>query len=148
MRLLLCLLALVLTAPLTAHAAERVYAAPMAKPVAAPPSTRAERVLEAADVQRYREIFRLQAKGKWRAADTHIKALDNKLLLGHVLHQRYMHPTDYRSRYSELRGWLKKYADHPGAKRLYRLAVKRRGKARYPKRPIPASRKRSAKSDV
>ncbi|MEM6835008.1 MAG: transglycosylase SLT domain-containing protein, partial [Pseudomonadota bacterium] len=86
--------------------------------------------------------------GKWRAADTHIKALDNKLLLGHVLHQRYMHPTDYRSRYSELRGWLKTYADHPGAKRLYRLAVKRRGKARYPKRPIPAARKRSAKSDV
>ena len=31
----------------------------------------------------------------------------------------------YRSKYLELYYWLKKYNDHPQAKRIYRLAVKR-----------------------
>ena len=39
--------------------------------------------------------------------------------------QRYLHPKCYRSEYLELYSWLKKYNDHPQARRIYRLAVRR-----------------------
>ena len=82
-------------------------------------------VLSAADAVLYRRIFDLQENGEWSRADREIKRLRNPLLMGHVLYQRYMHPTKYRSKYEELHLWLKDYADHPGAARLYALAVKR-----------------------
>jgi len=74
----------------------------------------------------YDEIFTLQEDGKWTRADRLIKQLDDDLLIGHVLYQRYMHPTGYRAKWSELRDWLKQYADHPNAWRAYKLAEKRR----------------------
>jgi hypothetical protein len=89
------------------------------------------------DAQLYREIFALQAGGNWKAADERIAGLDDRVLLGHVLFQRYMHPTAYRSKYKELKAWMADYADHPGADRVYRLAMKRRpGGAAKPKRPV------------
>ena len=45
--------------------------------------------------------------------------------MGHVMAQRYLHPTKYRSRYKELKAWMAKYADHPDAPRLYKLAKRR-----------------------
>ena len=45
--------------------------------------------------------------------------------MGHVLSQRYLHPSCYRSDFVELTHWLKRYNDLPQAKRIYRLAVKR-----------------------
>ena len=93
-------------------------------------------VLGREDVERYRRIFDLQEDGKWREADRLIKELDDRLLMGHVLAQRYLHPTKYRSRYKELKAWLDAYHDHPQAKRLYKLALKRRPKNwKYPHRP-------------
>lgn len=83
-------------------------------------------VLDDLDVARYREIFAVQEDGKWREADRLIARLSNDMLMGHVLYQRYMHPTDYRSRYDELAAWMKQYADLPGAARIYRLAQSRR----------------------
>ena len=88
-------------------------------------------ILNDADAELYREIFRLQRKGQWRKADKAIKQLSDSILLGHVLHQRYMHPRRYRARYKELRGWMKKYRDHPDAKRVYQLALKRRPAKRW-----------------
>ena len=93
-------------------------------------------VLSKKDVARYQRIFELQEQARWRKADKLIKRLDDKILMGHVLLQRYMHPTGYRSRYSELAGWLKRYADHPAAWRVYKLARRRQGKARAPRKPI------------
>ena len=56
--------------------------------------------------------------------------------MGHVLAQRYLHPTKYRSRYNELERWLRYYADHPEARRIYRLAIIRKGKSsRRPQKP-------------
>jgi soluble lytic murein transglycosylase-like protein len=78
------------------------------------------------DVARYARIFELQEDGKWQAADAEIARLNDKLLLGHVLHQRYMHPTAYRSSYAELKRWLTQYADHPNADVIYKLARKRK----------------------
>lgn len=94
-------------------------------------------ILSPADVSRYRVVFKLQQTGEWKAADKIIKTLDDKILMGHVLAQRYLHPTKYRSRYKELKGWLDKYADHPEAGRLYKLALKRRPKNwKLPKEPV------------
>lgn len=82
-------------------------------------------VLGAADRSRYAEIFRLQDMGDWPAADRRIAELSDRLLMGHVLAQRYLHPTAYRSRFDELSGWLELYPDHPQARRIHRLARKR-----------------------
>lgn len=95
-------------------------------------------VLSDQDVARYREIFNLQEKGAWKKADAKISALENDILMGHVLYQRYLHPTAYRSKFSELKKWMAFYADHPNASKIYRLAQKRRPRrASNPVRPIP-----------
>lgn len=110
-------------------------------PIEAPPQpveVRVPRILSEEDVQLYREIFRLQENGNWRPADKLRKELDNKVLMGHVLFQRYMHPTKYRSRYTELRDWMSHHADQPEAGRIYRLARRRKpANARSPKAPTP-----------
>ena len=88
------------------------------------------------DPQLYQNIFALQENAKWRRADKLIKQLEDTTLMGHVLYQRYMHPTGYRARWTELRDWLKNYADHPGAWRVYKLAQKRKPRGvSMPKRP-------------
>jgi len=93
-------------------------------------------VLSKKDIARYQRIFELQDQARWKQADKLIKQLDDPILMGHVQFQRYMHPTGYRSNYSELAAWLKRFADHPAAWRVYRLARKRQGKARAPRRPL------------
>lgn len=96
------------------------------------------RVLSDEDAARYAEIFRLQKDGQWSAANRLIEQLENDILMGHVKYQRYMHPTDYRSSYIELRNWMASYADHPNANRIYRLALRRRpANYKYPEKPEP-----------
>lgn len=82
--------------------------------------------LSAADIGRYQQIFALQHDKNWQAADKVIANLDNDLLMGRVLAQRYLHPTGWRSTYKELRTWLDNYNDHPAASRLYWLSKKRK----------------------
>jgi len=96
--------------------------------------------LNAADAARYRLIFDHQEAGKMAAADAIIATLDDNVLMGQVLAQRYLHPTAYRSRYRELKAWLKAYRALPPAKRIWRLAIKRKPKgvrrpARYQRKP-------------
>lgn len=96
--------------------------------------------LSESDIRSYKRIFDLQADGKWIAADREMLALTDHRLLGHVLFQRYMHPTAYRSRFDELRSWLDLYADHPGAERIHALALQRMpAGARPPRKPVRAS---------
>ncbi len=83
-------------------------------------------VLSAEDIKRYQNIFHFQKSGNWDLAKKYIYQLDNDILMGHVLYQKYMHPTLYRSSYIELSNWLKEYRDLPGANRIYKLAKKRR----------------------
>ena len=90
------------------------------------------------DVARYRDIFDLQARAKWTQANALIARLYDPILMGHVLYQRHMHP-NYRSRWRELREWLRLYADHPGARHIYALAKYRKPRrAVMPKQPPPA----------
>lgn len=94
------------------------------------------RPLSQGDADLYADIFALQKDGRWSAADKKIKLLGDNLLLGHVLYQRLMHPTAYRSKYKELKDWMGHYADHPGANKVYALALRRRpSNWRYPIKP-------------
>ena len=77
------------------------------------------------DAALYQAIFAAQSAGNWEAADAAMAKLDDQRLRGHVLFQRYMHP-GYKANFTELRDWMRDYADHPGADRLYRLATSRK----------------------
>ena len=98
------------------------------------------------DADLYKQIFALQQQGKWTQADTLIKKIDNKIILGHVYYQRYMHPTAYRSSYKELHLWMKQYADHPNATKIYKLAQKRRPSSGW--KPLPKPIRPTVPSDL
>ena len=103
--------------------------------------TNLPRVLSEADVERYRQIFALQENGDLHKAAHFIEQLENTILLGHVQAQKYLHPTAHRSSYMELKLWLDDYADHPQARRIYRLAMRRKpADYKSPHKPIPAMR--------
>lgn len=85
-------------------------------------------ILSKTDAIRYQRIFELQKLGNLTAAQKFIAQLENRILVGHVLAQKYLHPTAHRSTFIELTNWLEQYADHPDSRRLYRLALKRRPK--------------------
>ena len=95
-----------------------------------------KKLLSVEDVENYRKIFTYQENCKWKIANKYIFKIENKILLGHVLAQRYLHPKCYRSKYLELYYWLKEYSDLPQAKRIYRLAIKRMPEGyKSPKQP-------------
>lgn len=79
-------------------------------------------VLSQADVDRYRRIFALQARGRFSDADVVVRSLESQLLLGYVLQERYLSASYGKASFRELRSWLDQYADHPGAHKIYRLA--------------------------
>ena len=75
---------------------------------------------------------------EWKKVDNLIKGLSNKILLGNVYAERYLHPTGWRSSYTDLKKWLDKYNDHPDATRITRIALKRKPKnLKSPKKPTP-----------
>ena len=74
------------------------------------------------DKKYYGRIFEYQKAGRWAEADELINKIDNPKLVGHVLYQRYMHPTKYRSSFNELVARLDFYNDLPNANEIYRLA--------------------------
>jgi len=82
-------------------------------------------VLSKADAARYAALFALQEAGRWGAADAGMEKLGDPLLIGHLLAQRYLHPTAYHSSFAELAAWLERYRDHPDAPRIFALARKR-----------------------
>ncbi|MGB2344983.1 MAG: lytic transglycosylase domain-containing protein, partial [Candidatus Puniceispirillaceae bacterium] len=94
--------------------------------------------LGAADVIQYKRLIELQKNGKMKQAIREMGRLKDPVLKGHLLAQRYLHPTAWRSSYKELSSWLAAYNDHPDASRLYWLAKRRKPKnARSPKAPKP-----------
>ena len=95
-------------------------------------------VLSQADVTRYQDIFDLQEAGKLKQAATIIADVENPLLMGHVLSQKYLHPTAWRSSFKELSNWLSYYNDHPAASRISWLAKKRKPK----NAPLPTAPKK------
>lgn len=85
----------------------------------------------------YRQIFAAQKLGQMTKAKKLQKKLSNDVLMGHVLFERYLHPTAYRSSYKELKSWMAHYHDHPGANRIYKLALRKRTRgSAYPDKPV------------
>ncbi len=74
------------------------------------------------DEKTYARIFALQGKGDIAGADKEIELISDDRLMGHVLYQRYMHPKAYTSSFEELQSWMEKYADQPGADKIYAMA--------------------------
>lgn len=119
-------------------AAQTVAAAQQSLTVPAPAMTvDLPSVLGNEDIDRYQRIFDFQADGEWAKADREIARLKDKLLAGHLLHQRYTHPTGYNASYQELSEWMAKYRDHSGADEIYRAALKKKGrKDKAPAAPL------------
>jgi len=85
-------------------------------------------ILNSSDLKLYKEVFDYQEKGLWEKAEKSLNVIDNKILMGHVIYHRLMHPSKYRASYYELSDWLLEYKDHPGARRAYKLALRRKPK--------------------
>lgn len=80
------------------------------------------------DLALYRKAFDLQAKGKFTLANLAIIELNDPLLMGALLSQRYLHK-DYKASYEELTAWLDDYSDMPEAGKIYDLAKTKHTKA-------------------
>ena len=94
-------------------------------------------ILDGVDRETYRKLFAATERGNFKEADRLAAQLRDKRLMGHVLHVKYMGP-HYRTSYAELRDWLAKYNDHPGAADIHKLALMRRpASAAAPERPLP-----------
>ena len=117
--------AIALAVPVTHAQATKEQAALSAPETGDDASVSVPLALSKRDAELYEQIFAVQEQGRWKDADNLISRLSDDLLMGHVLAQRYLHPTAYRSRYKELKDWLALYADHPQAPRIYKLALQR-----------------------
>ena len=103
------------------------------------------KLLTSKDIKIYKKIFEIQKlpiknkKSKeWKKVDDLIERLNNKILLGNVYAEKFLHPTGWRSSYSDLKKWLDKYNDHPDATRITRIALKRKpNNLKSPKKPTP-----------
>ncbi len=93
---------------------------PKAKPMA-----KVNQVLSEGDAEIYGRIFTYQERGNIEEANQELERLSDFRLRGHVLYQRYMHPTAYKTSYEELRNWMDLYADYPGAENIHKMALKR-----------------------
>ena len=58
-----------------------------------------EKLLSKNDVKNYQEIFKLQEDCEWKKANKLILLVQNKVLMGHVLAERYLHPRCYKSKF-------------------------------------------------
>lgn len=104
-----------------------------------------KKILSSSDIKIYKRIFEIQKlpiknkkSNEWKKVDNLIKKLNNKILLGNVYAQRYLHPTGWRSSYTDLKKWLDKYNDHPDATRITRIALRRKpNNSKSPKKPTP-----------
>ena len=89
-------------------------------------------VLNKEDKNLYIRIFSHQENGNFQKANELVKKLENNILLGRVKAQKYLHPTGYISKFSELKKWLNQYNDHPSASRIYWLSNRKKPKSEKP----------------
>ena len=101
-------------------------------------------IFSASDAKIYQEIFQLQSKQIksknskiWKKIEKLKNQIDNKILIGTLNADKYLHPTGWRSSYKELKQWLNEYHDHPDAYKIYRLALRRKPvKSKSPKNQV------------
>jgi soluble lytic murein transglycosylase-like protein len=91
-------------------------------------------ILSDEDAANYAQIFMLQDKEKIETAKKIEAKLQDKSLMNEVLYQRYVSKT-YHTKGSELKSWMEKYYDMPGAERLYKIAGIKKATVRKPSVP-------------
>jgi len=104
--------------------AEGLHVAALTPGMDTPRESQLPKILSTGDIARYRTILSEQAEGRWAEADRAIRTLGDRVLLGHVLAQRYLH-RGYHARYDELALWLDHYSDLPEAAVLHQMALGR-----------------------
>ncbi len=104
-------------------------------------------VLSPDDVKLYRDIFAAQNTGQFARADRLMRRLEDDILVGYVLEDRYL-GAHYHSKFSELKDWLENYGDLAGADDIYKLAVKRAPKKTGVPAPLRAHWRGSAGEGV
>jgi len=82
------------------------------------------KILNHKDTALYKALFRAEHNADWAAADATIAQINDPLLVGHALAQRYMN-RHYNSTREQLADWLTHYADLPQAANIYGLAMSR-----------------------
>ncbi len=92
------------------------------------------RVLSDNDKHTYSMIFELQDAEKIDAAKKLEADLENTLLMNEVLYQRFISKT-YRTRGAEIKDWMTKYYNMPGAPRLKELSKIKKTTVRSVKMP-------------
>ncbi|MDR2268798.1 MAG: lytic transglycosylase domain-containing protein [Rickettsiales bacterium] len=100
-------------------------------------------ILSESDAETYSKIFELQGRGKFDSAKKLEAKIEDRILIGEVLYQRYM-SKGYYSRGVEIAEWLNKYASHPGADNMFKLSKKKKVLARSPNLPVLANVKAEA----
>ena len=90
--------------------------------------------LSASDIELYKKIKTLQEKERWQDADKVIAKLDNKILMGYILGQRYLESATWKTKSKEAIAWMNKYSDLPIAGRIYELG-KQKGASFTIKKP-------------
>ena len=78
-------------------------------------------VLSDADASLYTQIFLLQSKEKHDTAAKLAAQVEDPILMGEVLYQRYVSKT-YHTKGREVVAWMQKYYDTPAAPRMEKLA--------------------------
>ena len=118
-------LALVLTplwfgSPLPAAAQGPIQTAAVPAPLLRGPAS-ASPPLTAPDDARLRNVFALHAAKDWGAAEEEAALLTDRRLEGHVLADRWLHPSSPKPDQEALRDWLARFADHPDAPAIHAL---------------------------
>lgn len=89
-------------------------------------------VLSPSDITTYQRIFKAHETGDIKTAQKLTSKLNNKILLGYVLYDKYFSKY-YRTKKQEITDWLKSYKDLAVATDIYELG--RQKKAKLPTRP-------------
>ncbi|MFN3076626.1 MAG: lytic transglycosylase domain-containing protein [Alphaproteobacteria bacterium] len=88
------------------------------------------RVLSGSDEESYRAIFAAQDAEDWAGADRVLRRLEDRLLVGQVLAQRYLHQGAQHAKLDSLNEWLRDYPDYPEARDIHTLAKAVAGRGR------------------
>ncbi len=82
-------------------------------------------ILSDKDASLYREVIQLQKKGNTKEALNKEKQIENTILKGYILYERYFSP-QYKTSTSEIQNWMQKYADYPIASEIYALGLQKK----------------------
>jgi soluble lytic murein transglycosylase len=100
-------------------------------------------ILSNRDMSAYKGAFLLQAKGDWAGADREIARIEDDVLIGSVLAERFLNPA-YKVKFAELKSWMEQFGDLAEAEDVYALARRLNPADRTLRVPVKAGQPRPA----